>query len=80
MHPVAFPFEVWRPIFRLACVDDGTTGCALSRTCKYIREASAPYRYHSIAIALKGLASLLLFEELLRSSPEIRVTHAHTCS
>ncbi|KZP02951.1 hypothetical protein FIBSPDRAFT_769676, partial [Athelia psychrophila] len=47
-HPVSFPFEIWRPIFRLACVDDGTTGCSLSIACKYFREASAPYRYYSI--------------------------------
>ncbi|KZP20280.1 hypothetical protein FIBSPDRAFT_932331 [Athelia psychrophila] len=67
------PIEIWTPIFRLACVGDGRTGCALSRVCKYIRNASAPFRYYSVA--LKGLASLLLFAELLESSPNISVTH-----
>ncbi|KZP20270.1 hypothetical protein FIBSPDRAFT_540478 [Athelia psychrophila] len=67
------PIEIWTVIFRLACVGDGRTGCALSRVCKYIRNASAPFRYYSVA--LKGLASLLLFAELLESSPNISVTH-----
>ncbi|KAF7967344.1 hypothetical protein HWV62_34679 [Athelia sp. TMB] len=67
------PVELWRPIFMMACVDDGTTGCSLSRVSKYIRDVSAPFRYYSVGI--KGLASALLFAELLESSPDIRVTH-----
>ncbi|KZP20267.1 hypothetical protein FIBSPDRAFT_540442 [Athelia psychrophila] len=67
------PIEIWTVIFRLACVGDGRTGCALSRVCKYIRNASAPFRYYSVAI--KGLASLILFAELLKSSPNICITH-----
>ncbi|KZP20263.1 hypothetical protein FIBSPDRAFT_861781 [Athelia psychrophila] len=73
-HPMEWiPIEVWRPIFMMACVDDGSTGCSLSRVSKYIHEVSSPFRYYSIGI--KGLASALLFVELLERSPDIRITH-----
>lgn len=67
------PVEVWCHIFMMACVDDGSTGCSLSRVSKYIRAVSAPFRYYSVGI--KGLASALLFRELLERSPNICINH-----
>ncbi|OJT09076.1 hypothetical protein TRAPUB_19 [Trametes pubescens] len=44
------PPELLGPIILLACTDGGRTGCALSRTSKYLRAASRSMRFHSVAL------------------------------
>jgi hypothetical protein len=57
------PVEILSPIFKIACTDGGETGCALSKVSRYIREASAPMRYNSIALRvarqIRGFLGLL---------------------
>jgi hypothetical protein len=57
-------------IFRLACIDDGTTGCALSAVSQDIRDISSPFRYQ--AVALQGAHQICAFLALVvqLSSPE----------
>jgi hypothetical protein len=57
------PVEILEPIFRSACTDDGSTGCALSSVSRYVRAASAPVRYQSVA--LRGARQICAFLALL---------------
>lgn len=54
------PPELWYTILSLACTDGGTTSCALSLVSRRVREATAPYRYHSVA--LRGWNSIRSFD------------------
>ncbi|TFK49214.1 hypothetical protein OE88DRAFT_399216 [Heliocybe sulcata] len=53
------PVETWHIIFAYACIDGGFTARALSRTCRYFREASKLVRYQSLK--LEGLHQLHAF-------------------
>jgi hypothetical protein len=44
------PSEVLSMIITDACVDGGKIGCALSLVSQSVRESTAPYRYHSVAL------------------------------
>jgi hypothetical protein len=57
------PFELLERIFTCACTDNGRTGCALSAVSHHIRDASAPMRYHSIALI--GARQIRTFIQLL---------------
>ena len=61
------PPEVWATIFRLACVDGGTTGCSLALVSSHIREVSAPYRLRSVS--LHGPAKIQSFLTSLERTP-----------
>jgi hypothetical protein len=58
------PLDVLDIIFGLACTDDGTTGCSLSAVSRYMRDASAMYRYQ--AVALHGPRQITAFLSLLQ--------------
>lgn len=45
------PPEIHARIFHYACMDDGTTGCALTLVSRYIREVSYPYQWQCISLA-----------------------------
>jgi hypothetical protein len=45
------PFEIHAYIFELACTDGGPTGIALSSVSRYVRAMSAPYQWHTLAVA-----------------------------
>jgi hypothetical protein len=45
------PFELHAYIFELACTDGGATGIALSAVSRYVRAISAPYQWHTLAVA-----------------------------
>ncbi|TFK49233.1 hypothetical protein OE88DRAFT_402846 [Heliocybe sulcata] len=71
------PAELWRRIFSFACTDDGAIGRSLSLASKYVRDASAPYRYQSIAlIGIKQISSFLALL-LTRPSPGRRVLYLY---
>jgi hypothetical protein len=57
----ALPDELWVYIFKLACVDDGNTGCSLAAVSRYMREISRAARLQSIA--LKSINEVLSFHE-----------------
>ncbi|KAF7980612.1 hypothetical protein HWV62_37392 [Athelia sp. TMB] len=44
------PPEVWAKIASYACTDSGSTGCSLSLTSRFIRQACEPYTMQSIAV------------------------------
>jgi hypothetical protein len=69
------PPEICSRIYALACVDDGTTGRALSLVSKYINETSKHTKFQSIAV--RSLTQALAFADLLEQSPpgEHRVCH-----
>jgi hypothetical protein len=60
---IHLPTEILEPIFRSACTDDGSTGCALSGVSRHVRAVSAPVRYNSVA--LRGARQILAFLVLL---------------
>ncbi|KAI0658420.1 hypothetical protein C8Q70DRAFT_194225 [Cubamyces menziesii] len=43
--------EILIRIFSFACTDGGYTACSLSSTCRFVREASHPARFHSVAFS-----------------------------
>ncbi|KAH9983788.1 hypothetical protein BJV74DRAFT_776516 [Russula compacta] len=45
------PPEIHACIFELACTDGGAAGIALSAVSHYVRAMSAPYQWHSLAVA-----------------------------
>ncbi|KDQ63974.1 hypothetical protein JAAARDRAFT_99488, partial [Jaapia argillacea MUCL 33604] len=61
------PQEIWEYIFKLACVDGGTTGRSLSLVSKDFRVASQSARFHSVAI--DGDEQAVSFASLIRSLP-----------
>ncbi|KAJ7029877.1 hypothetical protein C8F04DRAFT_1398165 [Mycena alexandri] len=63
----ALPPELHSKICRIACRDDGTTSRSLSQVSKRIRDVSAPYRYHSIAVS--GPVQIHKLVDRLRSIP-----------
>ncbi|KAJ7184911.1 hypothetical protein C8R46DRAFT_883222, partial [Mycena filopes] len=65
------PPELHFKIYAGACTDDGTTGSALSRVSRRIREFSAPYRYQSIAVC-GPIQIHQLAESLSAVPPELR--------
>ncbi|KIM83602.1 hypothetical protein PILCRDRAFT_56875, partial [Piloderma croceum F 1598] len=69
------PPEICSRIYALACVDDGTTGRALSLVSKYINETSKYTKFQSVAV--RSLTQALAFADLLeQSSPgDHRVCH-----
>ncbi|KAJ7756601.1 hypothetical protein B0H16DRAFT_1371310 [Mycena metata] len=67
----ALPPELHSKIYGIACRDDGATGRSLSRVSKRIRDVSAPYRYHSVAVS--GPVQIHKLVVRLRSiPPELR--------
>jgi len=44
------PVEIHRKIYAMACMDDGSTGCALSLVSRNVREVSAEFRWYSLAV------------------------------
>ena len=56
MHRLAV--ELLEPIFRLACVDGGYTGCSLSLVSHLVRSRSRTWRFHSISL-VSGTAQQL---------------------
>lgn len=62
------PYELQAIIFRLACVDGGTTGCSLALVSKYIRDVSGPYRLRSVS--LHGPEEIQSFLISLGQTPE----------
>lgn len=61
--------EVWGHIFSLACTDGGDTGRSLSLVCKYVRDASSPYKYKTIA--LRGQKQVQAFATMLFMSAKL---------
>jgi len=59
------PPEIHAYIFELACSDGGAAGIALSAVSHYVRAMSAPYQWHTLAIA--GTARTVRFAERIRS-------------
>ncbi|KZP07842.1 hypothetical protein FIBSPDRAFT_704532, partial [Athelia psychrophila] len=57
------PSEICTKIFAHACTDSGMTGRRLSLVSKFIRAASAPVKYQSIA--LHGPRQITAFHQLL---------------
>jgi hypothetical protein len=71
------PFDLLDRIFKFACTGNGRTGCALSAVSHYIRDASAPMRYHSIA--LQGAHQIRDFIQLLNDPrPKLTETKPRT--
>ncbi|KAK7060901.1 hypothetical protein VNI00_000634 [Paramarasmius palmivorus] len=68
MNPDQYPCEIWLQIFRLACVDDGTTGRSLSLVCRFFREVSKEVKLQSLAIF--GVEEMIQFSEILETLPE----------
>ena len=65
--------ELWSHIFSFSCTDGGYTGRSLSLVCKYVRDASSPYKYKSMA--LRGQKQVQAFAKLLSTShkpPRVR--------
>lgn len=67
------PAEIWSQIFSYACKDDGSTGCSLSLTSKYIRETSKSVRYTSVAIY--GVTKISCFYQLLKRGKTSPITY-----
>ncbi|KZP14836.1 hypothetical protein FIBSPDRAFT_867970 [Athelia psychrophila] len=61
------PSEIWTKIFAHACTDSGETGRQLSLVSKFIRAASAPVKYQSIAV--HGPRQIMDFHQLLLQTP-----------
>jgi hypothetical protein len=60
------PVELWRDVFKYACVDGGRTGCALSLVSRRIRKLSAGIRLQSICVIdMDRIRSLLHILERL---------------
>jgi hypothetical protein len=67
----SLPPEIWDKIVKCACMDGGSTGCALSLVSHYIRDVSHSSRLQSIALdGLRALQSAAL--ELDRRAPKAR--------
>ena len=60
------PVELITRISFLACVDGGFTACSLSVVCKFIRAASRPARFHTVAFVGASLSPLKMFLSLYR--------------
>ncbi|KZO93840.1 hypothetical protein CALVIDRAFT_600328 [Calocera viscosa TUFC12733] len=54
------PVEIHRKIYAMACMDDGSAGCALSLVSRAVHEVSSDYRWYSIAISGRRQAHYLL--------------------
>lgn len=59
------PFEIHAYIFELACTDGGAAGIALSAVSRYVRAMSAPYQWHTLAVA--GTTQTVRLAERIRS-------------
>ncbi|KAI0088530.1 hypothetical protein BDY19DRAFT_906552 [Irpex rosettiformis] len=59
------PTELLLKIFTLACTDGGYTGCSLSLVSRGVHATSSPVKFHTVA--LRGVASMCLFLDLLES-------------
>jgi hypothetical protein len=67
----SLPPEIWDKIVKCACMDGGSTGCALSLVSRYIRDVSHSSRLQSIALdGVRALQSAAL--ELDRRAPKAR--------
>ncbi|KAF9052324.1 hypothetical protein BDZ89DRAFT_1056682 [Hymenopellis radicata] len=55
----ALPPEIWLQIFRYACVDNGSTGCALSRVSQRFRELAWEARFQSVCVDMDGMFAFL---------------------
>jgi hypothetical protein len=68
------PVELWRNVFKHACVDGGQTGCALSLVSRRIRKLSAGIRLQSVCVIdLDRLRSLLhILERLPEDERHVR--------
>ena len=73
MHYI--PDELWIMIFRLVCLDGGTTGRRLSLVSKYIHEVSKPVKFQSII--LRGFNETVAFLSLLRATPQRHICIYH---
>lgn len=69
------PTELWQHIFACACTDGGRTGCSLSLVSKFVREASAPFRYQSVLV--EGTARLSCFLAVWERNPDRRSKILH---
>ena len=74
------PTEIWTYIFSFACMDDGSTGCALQRVSKHFRELSKYSRFTSVC--LYRSKDILRFEAAIAPLPpnERRVRYLHITS
>ena len=59
------PPEIHAHIFELACTDGGAAGVALSAVSHYVRAISAPYQWHTLAVA--GTAQTVRLVERIQS-------------
>ena len=79
LMPADLPVEIWLKICRLACVDDGKTGRALSAVSRYVRAATREYHYRTVAI--HGLRQANRFLGALKAVPHptvpIQVRHLY---
>ena len=75
-----FPAEIWSYIFSFACMDDGSTGCALQRVSKHFRELSKYSRFTSVC--LYRSKDILRFDAAITPLPpnERRVRYLHITS
>lgn len=67
------PAEIVLKFASFACTDGGETGCSLSLVSHYMRDATAPHRYHSVAIVSQD--NLLSFAALVRDDRVPIVIH-----
>ena len=67
------PAEIWSYIFSYACQDGGSTGCSLSLTSKYMREASKPVRHKSVAVC--GVTKISRFYHLFKCGETSPITY-----
>jgi hypothetical protein len=80
MSTPGLPTEIWTYIFSFACMDDGSTGCALQRVSKHFRELSKYSRFTSVC--LYRSKDILRFEAAVIPLPpnERRVRYLHITS
>ncbi|EIN10336.1 hypothetical protein PUNSTDRAFT_132430 [Punctularia strigosozonata HHB-11173 SS5] len=70
--------ELLQEIFKLACLDDGTTGRSLSQVSHWIRTASERYRYQSLV--LREREQIAPFLEIFKSAaPAKKPVVRHLC-
>jgi hypothetical protein len=62
------PVELLEKIFDQSCIDDGSTGAALSAVSRSVRAATARWRFH--AVSLRGPKQVKAFVALLESTSQ----------
>ncbi|KZT61186.1 hypothetical protein CALCODRAFT_491599 [Calocera cornea HHB12733] len=71
------PVEIHRKIYAMACMDDGSAGCALSLVSRAVRDVSADYRWFSIAVSGGRQAHSLLKTLSALPAGERKVIHLY---